>query len=173
MGGRFWCGVGNKTMKYWRINRKSICQFHLVSIQFGGAMTIPDFQTIMLPLLKLLGDGKERSIHEIVEVLAKDFKLSAQELAEMLPSSTQTVFYNRVGWARTYLSKSGLLNGRRKYYQISDRGKEALRKNPTRIDMAFLKQYPEFLEFRERKPKSSTPIIGPEPIRSTHPRRGS
>ena len=127
-------------------------------------MTIPDFQTIMLPLLKLLGDGKEHSIHEIVEVLAKDFKLSAQELGEMLPSSTQTVFYNRVGWARTYLSKSGLLNGRRKYYQISDRGKEALRKNPKRIDMAFLKQYPEFLEFRERKPKSSTPIIGPEPI---------
>ena len=86
-------------------------------------MTIPDFQTIMLPLLKLLGDGKEHSIHEIVEVLAKDFKLSAQELGEMLPDNTQTVFYNRVGWARTYLSKSGLLNGRRKYYQISDRGK--------------------------------------------------
>jgi len=127
-------------------------------------MTIPDFQTIMLPLLKFLGDGKERSIHEIVEGLAEDFKLSTLELAEMLPSSTQTVFYNRVGWARTYLSKSGLLNGRRKYYQISDRGKEALRKNPIKIDMVFLKQYPEFLEFRERKQKPTPPIIGYQPI---------
>jgi len=133
-------------------------------------MTIPDFQTIMLPLLKFLSDGKERSIHEIVEGLAKDFKLSIQELDEMLPSGAQPVFYNRVGWARTYLSKSGLLNGRRKYYQISDRGKEALKKNPARIDMAFLNQYPEFLQFREGKPKPPPPIIRSGSIETRTPK---
>ena len=122
-------------------------------------MTVPDFQTIMLPLLKFLGDGKERSLHQIVEGLVKELKLSTQDLDELIPSG-QTRFYNRIGWAKVYLSKSGLLKmTRRSYCQITDRGKEVLKKNPPRIDMAFLNQFPEFLEFREAKHKSPEPII--------------
>ena len=90
-------------------------------------MPIPDFQTTMLPLLRFMKDGNEHSIHKIVESLAQEFKLSEIELDEMLPSGKQSVFYNRVGWARTYLSKSGLIKiSRRTYYQITDRGKDVL-----------------------------------------------
>jgi len=118
-------------------------------------MEIPDFQTIMLPLLRFMGDGKEHSIHEIVSYLAKEFNLSTQELDELLPSGKQSRFDNRVGWARTYLVKSGLLKtSRRPYVQITERGKEALKMNQARIDMGFLKQYPEFLEWRQHKQKT-------------------
>ena len=70
----------------------------------------------------------------------------------MLPSGKQTAFYNRVGWARTYLAKSGLLEmSRRSYYKITARGKEVLKSNPARIDMKYLEQFPEYVEFRERE----------------------
>jgi restriction system protein len=73
-------------------------------------------------------------------------------LNELLPSGKQTTFYNRVGWARTYLSKSKLLQmTRRSYYQITQRGQETLKSNPKRIDMKYLEQFPEYLEFRERE----------------------
>jgi len=130
-------------------------------------MPIPDFQSIMLPLLKLTGDGKEHSIHEFLDRLADEFSLSTQELNELLPSGKQTAFYNRVGWARTYLSKSGLLEmSRRSYYRITARGVMVLKSNPSRVDMKYLEQYPEYIEFREkeghrRKPqenKSEFPI---------------
>lgn len=115
-------------------------------------MAIPDFQTIMLPLLEQFEDGKEHSIHEVLENLAKRFKLSEQELNEMLPSGKQTSFYNRVGWARTYLSKSGLLEmTRRSIYQITDRGRDVLKIKPTQINMKFLEKFPEYVEFRERE----------------------
>lgn len=69
-------------------------------------MSIPDFQTIMLPFLRVMSDGQEHSIQELTDLLAKEFSLSNEELRELLPSGKQTVFYNRVGWARTYLTKS-------------------------------------------------------------------
>ena len=124
-------------------------------------MPIPDFQSLMLPLLKLTGDGKEHSIHELLDKLTEKYSLSTQEVNELLPSGKQTTFYNRVGWARTYLSKSGLLEmSRRSYYRITERGVTVLRSNPSRIDMKFLEQYPEYVEFREkeghrRKPQES------------------
>jgi restriction system protein len=115
-------------------------------------MTIPDFQSIMLPLLQIAGDEKEHSIHEFLDRLVISFSLTEQERNEMLPSGKQTTFYNRVGWARTYLSKSGLLEmSRRSYYRITQRGKQVLKSNPPRIDMKFLEQYPEYIEFRERE----------------------
>jgi restriction system protein len=122
-------------------------------------MTIPDFQTVMLPLLKIAEDGKEHSIHDFINKLAQFFGLSEQELNELIPSGKQTIFYNRVGWARTYLSKSGLLEiTHRPNYRITERGKEVLKQNPARIDMKFLKQFPEYIQFKEvesaRKPKS-------------------
>jgi restriction system protein len=115
-------------------------------------MPVPDFQTIMLPLLQQFGDGKEHSIHEVLDNLTQVFSLSEQELNEMLPSGKQTAFYNRVGWARTYLTKSGLLEmSRRSFYKITERGCTVLEGNPARIDMKYLEQFPEYIEFRERE----------------------
>jgi restriction system protein len=111
----------------------------------------------MLPLLQLMSDGNEHSTHEIVNILAKKFNLTDVELGELLPSGKQPLFYNRVGWARTYLSKSMLIKmTQRAYYQITNRGKDILAKNPIQINIKYLKQFPEFLEFRERKEKTIT-----------------
>ncbi len=97
-------------------------------------MPVPDFQSIMLPLLKLTGDGEEHSTHEFLDKLAEHFSLTEEELKELLPSGKQTRFYNRVVWARVYLSKSGLLEmSRRSYYRITERGKQVLKSNPTQV----------------------------------------
>jgi restriction system protein len=115
-------------------------------------MTIPDFQTLMLPLLKQFSDDKEHSIQEAAEKLAKVFSLSSDELNELLPSGKQTSFSNRVGWARTYLIKSMLIDApRRSFCKITDRGKEVLKSNPLRVDMKYLEQFPEYVEFREKQ----------------------
>ncbi|HEY9076174.1 MAG TPA: restriction endonuclease [Anaerolineaceae bacterium] len=115
-------------------------------------MTIPDFQTIMLPLLRCFDDGREHSTQELIDILAEQFSLTAEELNALLPSGKQTVFYNRVGWARTYLTKAGLLEmARRSYYTITERGRQVLGRNPSRIDVKFLEQFPEYVEFRERE----------------------
>lgn len=125
-------------------------------------MPIPDFQTIMLPLLRCFSDGQEHSVQDVLDILSREFSLTGDELKALLPSGKQTVFYNRVGWARTYLAKAGLLEmSRRSYYRITERGKDVLKSNPPRIDMKFLEQFPEYLEFRERKgtqprPKEAT-----------------
>lgn len=115
-------------------------------------MPIPDFQTLMLPALKFAATTGEHALREAVEYLANQYNLSAEEKNERLPSGKQPIFYNRVGWARTYLKQAGLLetSGRRNYLRVSNRGKDVLSSNPTRIDMKFLEQYPEYLEFRDR-----------------------
>ena len=115
-------------------------------------MPIPDFQTIMLPLLRLAVDGKEHNIHDAEEQLAEEFSLSEEDKSKLLPSGTEPTFYNRVGWARTYLKKSGLLEyPKRAYFQITQRGKDALEQNPSKIDIGFLRQYEEFVEFRQTR----------------------
>jgi restriction system protein len=118
-------------------------------------MAIPDFQTIMLPLLRFLGDGNEHSIHEILDCLTESFNLSEAERNDLLPSGKQTTFYNRLGWARTYLAKSGLIEmPRRSYYRITTRGKQVLKDDPEKIDMRYLKQFPEYVEFRTSRRKA-------------------
>ncbi len=115
-------------------------------------MPVPDFQTIMLPLLRCVSDGQEHSIQELLDSLGEEFSLTQEDLDALLPSGKQTIFYNRVGWARTYLTKAGLLEmSRRSYYRITERGRQVLSRNPSRIDMKFLEQFPEYLEFRERE----------------------
>ena len=115
-------------------------------------MTVPDFQTIMLPLLKVAEDGQEHSGHEFLEQLSRYFELSDEDLNELLPSGKQTMFYNRVGWARTYLIKSRLLEvPRRSFYKITERGIDVLKSNPNRIDMNYLKRFPEYIEFKEKE----------------------
>ena len=115
-------------------------------------MTIPDYQTIMLPLLKFAGDKKEHSIREAIDHIGDLFKLSEQERKEVLPSGRSYIIDNRVGWARTYLKKAGLLEDtRRSYFRITDKGIEVLAKSPSEINIKFLQQFSEFNEFRKKK----------------------
>ncbi|MGD8466559.1 MAG: restriction endonuclease [Anaerolineae bacterium] len=119
-------------------------------------MAIPDYQSIMLPLLELAGDGEEHSLRDTIETLADQFDLSDEERRELLPSGRQPTFDNRVGWARTYMKKAGLLEStRRGYFRITKRGVGVLEEHPATIDNAYLKKYPEFVEFQTPKQKDT------------------
>jgi len=83
-------------------------------------MAIPDYQTVMLPLLSVMGDGQERLLKDCVILLTEQFKLSPDEQRQLLPGGGQPTFHNRVGWARTYLKKAGLLESpKRSFVKIS------------------------------------------------------
>jgi restriction system protein len=115
-------------------------------------MAIPDYQSIMLPLLRFLGDGEVRSKREAVQYLADEFKLSNDEQKELLPSGKQRLFDNRVGWARTYQLKAGLIESvKHGYFKISERGKGVLSQDPKKIDAKYLEKFPEFVEFKKLK----------------------
>lgn len=115
-------------------------------------MAVPDFQSLMLPLLRVAADGKEHSLAETRPLLAAEFNLSAADQNELLPSGRQSRFANRVAWAKVYLQQAGLLlSPRRGHFQISDLGRELLKAAPARIDIRFLEQYPDFAEFRRKK----------------------
>lgn len=115
-------------------------------------MPIPDYQTAMLPLLRLTADGSEHKFRDTIERLAQEFNLTDAERSEMLPSGTAPLFDNRVGWARTYLKQAGLLtSSKRGIFQITERGKVLLAKNPVRIDVGVLDQFEEFRAFRSRR----------------------
>lgn len=115
-------------------------------------MTIPGYQEFMLPLLKLAADGKEHTITDAIEQLAQQMRLSPEQRALMLPSGTQTLLYNRVTWALTYLTKSLLLQKTgRGVFKVAPRGVEVLKKNPVRIDNAFLGQFPEYKVFKTKR----------------------
>ena len=126
-------------------------------------MPIPDYQTLMLPLLRLAGDGKEHRFRDAVEKIAAEFGITDEERSEMIPSGTSPVFDNRVGWARTYLKQAGLLdNPRRGALQITDRGHKLLAGNPERIDVKLLNQYDEFRDFRSRRHNGDQGGAGPQ-----------
>ena len=115
-------------------------------------MAIPDFQTIMLPVLKLASSSNEYKLSDAVEKLADEFGLSSEERNELLPSGTQAVFNNRVAWARSYLKQAALVdNPRRGYFSITESGRKLLAEKPERITISLLIKYPEFQEFRNRK----------------------
>jgi restriction system protein len=123
-------------------------------------MAIPDYQTVMLPLLNLAADGEEHRLRDAVEVLADHFDLREDERKELLPSGSQATFDNRVGWARTYMKKAWIRESpRRGYFRITDQGLQALEQKPKMINVKFLEQYPEFLEF---KTKSNTKSVTTE-----------
>ena len=115
-------------------------------------MAIPDYQTVMLPLLKFASDGRTHTFREAVEHLAGEFGLSPQERSELLPSGRQALFTNRVGWASFYLKKAGLLEKKphRGAFSVTARGREVIAHNPDRIDNEFLERFPEFVEFRNQ-----------------------
>jgi restriction system protein len=122
-------------------------------------MSIPDYQSLMLPLLRQTSDGQEHSFRDIVDALATGHKLTDAEQRELLPSGGQFVFANRVGWARTYMKKAGLLSApKRGTVKITDRGLQVLRQNPNRVDNKVLRQFPEFLEFQSLKSEGTKEV---------------
>jgi restriction system protein len=115
-------------------------------------MPIPDFQTIMLPLLRFLSDGREHTNQEAVDALADEFGLTEDELAELLPSGTQPVFVNRFGWAKSHMKMAGLVEApHRAHIRITDRGTALLQTDPDTVSMKTLMAFPEYVEFRNRK----------------------
>ncbi len=113
-------------------------------------MMIPDFQTIMLPLLQILEDKQEHTLQELINKISDKFELSEEERKEYLSSGNQAIINNRVSWAKTYLKKAGLLDSpKRATFVITDKGLEVLSKRPERIDVSFLKTLPKFKEWRE------------------------
>ena len=133
-------------------------------------MPIPDYQFFMRPLLQACADRQEHSIREIQDLLANELKLTIVERTQLLPSGKQRVYCNRIGWAKTYLIKAGLLTSKKRgHVEITERGLQLLKQGYGKIDKDILKQFPEFAEFinggkEEKLPseKTSTTEMTPE-----------
>lgn len=111
-------------------------------------MAVPKYDELMKPLLMAVQDGEVYKIKDVTATLARQLNLSADDLAEMLPSGRQTVFKNRVGWAKTYLKKAGLIDGpARATIVITETGKQVIADNPDKIDSKYLEQFPSFVNF--------------------------
>jgi len=122
-------------------------------------MPIPDYETLMLPLLKLTSNGAEHSIDNVASKLADEFKLTASEREQRIPSGKSSYIKNRTGWARTYLKKAGLISSpKRGYVQITDRGIELLGRNLSKIDNSVLEQFSEFVDFKSTSTKITEDI---------------
>ncbi len=115
-------------------------------------MAVPDYQSVMLPLLRYSSDGQEKRFSETVADLAEKLGLTDEDLSEQLPSGTQSLFTNRVGWALTYLKKAELFESTgRGLYRLTTRGADVLASNPSEINIRFLKQFPEFVAFQKKQ----------------------
>lgn len=130
---------------------------------------IPTYEQIMLPFLEYLSDNKIHSLNDTHEHLCQKFQLTDSEIRELLPSGRQAIFRNRIGWARTYLKKAGLLDSpKRAHFKITQRGLELLNEKLNEINGAILKRYPEFIEFqsfsKEKNDYSQKPTLLEEEI---------
>ena len=132
-------------------------------------MPVPDFQSIMLPLLSLAGDRQEHSVAAATQTLGEQLGLTDEDRKHLLPSGRQSMFDNRVGWSRTYLAKAGLLeNTGRGRFRITTRGLDVLSQGTEKITVAFLKQFPEFVDFHKATKKiesvAVTAVESPEEL---------
>ncbi|RUT78950.1 restriction endonuclease [Ancylomarina longa] len=120
-------------------------------------MAVPDYQSLMLPLLQATTDNRIFRYRDLIDILAKQFQLTAEERKELLPSGSQPLFDNRVGWANTYLKKAGLLQSeKRGYVQITALGHEILASKPEMINNAFLRRFESFNQFTGNTPNGKT-----------------
>jgi len=120
-------------------------------------MAIPDFQRIMLPLLKFCADGQEHTNRDAIDSLAKEFGLTEDEQKQLLPSGQQCVFDNRVAWARAHMKMAGLLeNTSRGIFRITNRGSQLLKQAPSEVNLRVLRQFPEYIEARDRNQDHQT-----------------
>jgi restriction system protein len=114
-------------------------------------MSVPDYQSLMLPVLSVCASHDEVRIAAVVEHLTEQLRLTLEERQELLPSGKQTLFSNRVHWAKTYLNKAALIEiTRRGHFKITTRGQQVIESHPERIDNAFLSQFDEFRQFTKR-----------------------
>ena len=130
-------------------------------------MAVPDFQSIMRPMLEHLADGKVHKNRETNEFLAEHFQLSEEELSQMLPSGYAKIFDNRIGWAKTHLKGAGLIESpARAMYRITQRGLDALSQTDQLINLAYLKQFDEYNEFQSgsKNEKSKDPITSTDEL---------
>lgn len=113
-------------------------------------MAVPDFQSLMLPLLRLAQDGLEHTFKDAVEIVANELQLTQKDREELLPSSSRTpLFYNRLAWAKTHLTMAGLLQSpRRGVFCITILGKELVTVNPKEVNLKILQQYPGYIQAR-------------------------
>ncbi len=126
-------------------------------------MPIPDYQSLMLPVLRVAEDHKEHAVSAMRQRIANELNLSDDETAERLASDSQTIFANRIGWAVQYLKSAAAIRAvRRGVYQITERGSLLLKSQPPEITVRLLRQYPEFIEF-EGKRSESGPSSAPTP----------
>jgi len=133
---------------------------------------IPDYQSLMLPVLKFVSDGREYRMTDIIHGLANFLKLTEEERVELLLSGHTPLFNNRAHWAKTCLKKSGLIDSpRRATITITDRGRKILKENPKEINVKFLKRFPEFLEFVSSKKEGAidTDAIGNDGVKMQTP----
>jgi len=104
-------------------------------------MPIPDYQSLMLPVLKLAADSAEHRFRDAVDILADEFALTDEERNELLPSGSQAVFTNRAGWARSYLKRAGLLSTpRRGYFTMTEHGLSLLAEKPEKLNVSVLER---------------------------------
>lgn len=128
-------------------------------------MSIPNYQELMLPLLQITSDKQIHTFRQAVSSLSKKFNLTEEEQKELLPSGQQKIIDNRVGWAKTYLKKAGLLSyPKRGTIQITERGLDLLRENLSIVDTNVLRRYIEFQEFQ-----NSSGIPDSESIQNINP----
>lgn len=134
-------------------------------------MAIPDFQTIMRPLLEAHLDSGEVVNRDLVNQLADVFGLTEDERRAMLPSGRAKLFDNRVGWAKLHVTHAGLLTSpRRAISVLTERGEKALAEYPDRVDLTTLNTFAEYLEFRSRKKSGGGTVeAAPEPEETRTP----
>ncbi len=129
-------------------------------------MAVPDYQTLMLPLLRVAADADgETNVGATAERIAQEFKLSTEDVAALLPSGGQTVLMNRLHWAKAYMQRAELIESTRHgYFRVTQRGRELLAEGLHRIDNSILARFPEFVEWRQRNSTESRPVESqPEP----------
>lgn len=125
-------------------------------------MPIPTFEDVMLPLLHVIKDKKEYSLRQVEDALSGHFQLTEEERNRMLPSGGMTYLYNRVGWAKTDLKFAGLIEqSGRGLFKITDRGLQVLSENPVKIDVEFLRQFPEFVAWQNKESEKPKQEIAP------------
>ena len=122
-------------------------------------MPVPDYQSLMLPVLQAVGDGATHKASDIAQDVALALHLSADDIAEVLPSGKQKTFSNRVGWSLTYLTLAALLRRpQRAHYEITEQGKNTLASGVEHITVAYLKQFPEFMDYLSKAPLKHVPV---------------
>jgi restriction system protein len=123
-------------------------------------MAVPDFQTMMLPVLTALADSKPHSVREVSAIVAKSMSVSEADLQERLPSGYTTKWANRIAWVGTHFNFAGLITRpARAQMQITERGLRVLKDNPMRVDLKVLQQFSDYQNARRRKKEDGETVV--------------